>query len=63
LANILYWSLRAALLLLLVITVYFAILFTEGRWLLQLALVAGLAIIYSLLDQPLRDMRGRARKR
>jgi len=63
LANILYWALRTALLLLVVATVYFAILFAEGRWWLQLALVAGLAIIYGLLDQPLRDMRGRGRER
>lgn len=61
--NVLYWALRTALLLLLVTTVYFTILFTEGRWWLQLALVAGLAIIYSLLDQPLREMRGRGRER
>ncbi len=59
--NFLYWALRTALLLLLVTTVYFTILFTEGRWLLQLASVAGLAIAYSLLDQPLREMRGRGR--
>lgn len=61
--NFLYWALRTALLLLLVTTVYFTILFTEGRWLLQLALVAGLAIVYALLDQPLREMRGRGRER
>jgi hypothetical protein len=63
LANFLYWALRTSLLLLVVTTVYLAILFAEGRWWLQLALVAGLAIIYSLLDQPLREMRGRGRKR
>ena len=61
--NFLYWALRTSLLLLMLATVYFVIIFTEGRWWLQLALVAGLAIIYSLLDQPLREMRGRGRKR
>jgi membrane protein implicated in regulation of membrane protease activity len=61
LGNFLYWALRTTLLLLVVATVYFAILFAEGRWWLQLAMVAGLAVIYSLLDQPLREMRGRGR--
>ena len=62
-ANFLYWALRTLLFLLVVTTVYLAILFADGRWWLQLVLVAGLAVIYGLLDQPLRDMRGRGRKR
>ena len=62
-ANILYWALRTLLFLLVVTTVYFAILFAEGRWWPQLALVAAVIVVFSLIDQSLRDMRGRTRRR
>ena len=62
-ANILYWALRTLLFVLLVTTVYFAIIFAEGRWWLQLALVAAVIVVFSLIDQSLRDMRGRPRRR
>lgn len=61
--NFLYWALRALLWLLMIVAVYFAILHAEGRLWLQVALVAVVVIMYSLMDQSIRDMRGRGRAR
>lgn len=60
---LLYWALRTFLWLLMIVAVYFAILHAEGRLWLQVAMVAVVVIIYSLIDQPLRDLRGRGRAR
>jgi len=59
-ANLLYWALRAFLWLLMVTTLYFAILLADGRLWLQIPLTLLVVVIYILLEQPLRDMRGRS---
>ena len=61
--NFLYWALRTLIWVLLVTTVYFAILRADGRLWLQILLVGNVVVIFSLIDQPLRDMRGRSRRR
>jgi hypothetical protein len=61
--NFLYWALRTFLWLVMVVAIYFAILHAQGRLWLQIALVALAGITYSLLDQPLREMRARQRTR
>lgn len=62
-ANILYWALRTFLWLLMVTTLYFAILLADDRLWLEIPLALLVVVIYILLDQPLRDMRGRRRVR
>jgi hypothetical protein len=62
-SNLLYWMLRAFFWLLAVVAVYFAIMHSQGRLWLQVSLVAVVVIFYSLIDQPLRGMRGRKRAR
>ena len=62
-ANLLYWSLRSLLWLLVVALIYFSIASTYGNWWLRIALILAVVFGYSLLDQPLRDMRGRRRAR
>ncbi len=62
-ANLLYWAMRAFLWLLMLSTLYFAILLADGRLWLQIPLTLLVVVIYILLDQPLRDMRGRSRAR
>lgn len=61
--NFLYWTLRTLFWLLTIVAVYFAIVHSQGRLWLQVALVAVVVIIYSLIDQPLRETRGRRRAR
>ena len=61
--NFLYWTLRTFFWLLTVVAVYFAIMHSQGRLWLQVSLVAVVVIFYSLIDQPLREMRGRRRVR
>jgi hypothetical protein len=61
--NFLYWALRTFLWLVMVVAVYFAILHADGQLWLQVPIVAVVVVIYSMLDQPLREMRGRQRTR
>lgn len=61
--NSLYWALRTFVWLVLVTTIYFAILRADGRLWLQVLLVVPAIIIFSLVDQSLRDMRGPRRRR
>ena len=61
--NFLYWALRTFLWMVMVVAVYFAILHAHGRMWLQVAIVAVVVVIYSMLDQSLREMRGRQRTR
>lgn len=62
-ANSLYWTLRTLLWLLVVASIYFAIVFTYGNWWLRIPLILAVILVYSLIDQPLKDMRGRRRAR
>lgn len=53
----LYWSLRAFLLLLAIGAVYGALVGIDGDWWLDVSMILVIAVVFSMIDQPLRDWR------
>lgn len=57
-----YWTLRILLALLAVIPLYFGFVWADGILWRQLAVVLGVAALFSLVEQPLAERRRRGRR-